>query len=234
MNDRSQPAKRLGAAQVYAQLRELILSFELYPGSRVTETELAERFQVSRTPVREALQRLETEGYLSVRPKQGVFIRQLDVSELAQYYRVRVALELTALDIVCATVADRVLKEIAAAWNPDTQPGRSDDFVRMAERDEEFHIQLAEVSGNQVLAAYLRDINHRIRVIRRLDFTDNGRVDTTYAEHHAIVQSLLARDLERARRLMQAHINASERFAKTVTLTQLARRRPLLSVPVSP
>mgnify|MGYP001766339151 FL=1 len=70
---------------VYSQLREMILNFELYPGSRVTEQELASLFGVSRTPVRGALQRLEAEGYLTIQPKQGCYIRALDIAELTQY-----------------------------------------------------------------------------------------------------------------------------------------------------
>ena len=89
---------RLGALGVYEGLKEMLLSFDLYPGTRVTETELADFFGVSRTPVREALQKLEVEGYLSVRPKQGVFIRELNIEELSEYYKLRVALELLAVE----------------------------------------------------------------------------------------------------------------------------------------
>ena len=76
---------RLGARDVYHRIREMILSFELYPGTRVTETELADLFGVSRTPVREALQKLEVEGFLTIRAKQGCFIRDLDNDELSEY-----------------------------------------------------------------------------------------------------------------------------------------------------
>ena len=75
------PIRAGSAHDVYLRLKALIMGFELYPGSRVTETELAARFGVSRTPVREALQRLQFEGYLTVRPKQGCFIREIDIEE---------------------------------------------------------------------------------------------------------------------------------------------------------
>eukprot|EP00456_Euglypha_rotunda_P069493 TRINITY_DN61192_c0_g1_i2.p3 TRINITY_DN61192_c0_g1~~TRINITY_DN61192_c0_g1_i2.p3 ORF type:complete len:142 (+),score=34.61 TRINITY_DN61192_c0_g1_i2:1-426(+) len=104
---------RGGSAQeVYSQLKSLILGFEIYPGSRVTETELAERFGVSRTPVREALQRLQLEGYLSVRPKQGCFIREIDIEEIDEHYQVRIALEMCALEVACIHMPDKAIREL--------------------------------------------------------------------------------------------------------------------------
>ena len=213
------------AKRVYQQLREKILEFELYPGSRVTETELAEMFQVSRTPIREAVQRLESEGYLSVRPKQGCFIRDLDIPRLMQYYDVRIALELLSLDKAALFMPTAQLETLAADWDPATQPGRSGDSEVMEARDESFHIRLAEGGGNTAIAEYLADVNNHIRVVRRLDFTENQRIDLTYVEHHKICQHLLARDVTAAKNLMIGHIKRSEEFTKTLTLTQLAQKR---------
>lgn len=210
---------------VYRELREMILSFELRPGSRVTETELADRFGVSRTPVRSALQRLEAEGYLSIRPKQGCFIRNIDIDDLSQVYEVRVVLELLSIERAATYMPDAMLKDLAAAWEPERQEGRSVDPAEMGARDEAFHIALAEGGGNFGLARYLEDINRRIRTIRWLDFTDSGRIDTTYTEHCRICRHLLRRDIAKAQAVMRSHIKRSQNFAKTLTLTQLAIRR---------
>lgn len=210
------------AGIVYESLREMILSFALAPGTRVTETELAVRFGVSRTPVRDALKRLEAEGELTVLPKQGVLIRKMDIAEIGGYYRVREALEVAALEEVSRTAPAEELRQLAADWDPQRQPGRSDNFVEMAERDEAFHLRLAELAGNPVLTRYLHDITARIRCVRRLDFTDPERITITYREHHGIVRQLLAGDLEAARAALLAHIDASERHARSLTLAQLA------------
>ena len=101
--------------RIYDNLRQGIMTLELYPGSRVTETELAQRFGVSRTPVREALQRLAVEGYLTIRPKHGCYIRQLDVFELAEYYDVRVGLELEGVALTSQRVPYRELAQLAEA-----------------------------------------------------------------------------------------------------------------------
>ena len=203
----------------------MILDFGLYPGSRITETELAKMFEVSRTPIRAALQRLEAEGYLTIRPKQGCFIRNVDIETLAQYYRVRVALEMLSLQLACTYMSEAELQDLANAWDPARQQGRSDNVDEMEAMDESFHITLAEGGGNLALAHYLNDLNRHIRVIRRLDFTDPARIDSTYKEHYEICQHLLKRDLSSAQTLMQMHINRSESFAKTLTLTQLAKSK---------
>lgn len=219
------PVRAGSAHEVYTQLKALILGFELYPGSRVTETELADRFGVSRTPVREALQRLQIEGYLTVRPKQGCFIREIDIEEIDQHYQVRIALELSALEIACTHMPDRAIKDLAKKWDPARQPKDSIDVEVMAERDESFHIALAEGGGNYVLADYLQRINHSIHIIRRLDFTENQRVDLTYIEHYAICQHLLRRDIVSAQQALSQHIRRSQLAAKTITLEQLSRAR---------
>jgi DNA-binding GntR family transcriptional regulator len=227
--DRKTP-KKLSAQIIYERLREMILSFELYPGSRVTESDLAEYFSVSRTPIREALRRLELEGALTIRPKQGCFIRSLDIVELTSYYRVRIALESLSLHLACMHMSDRELQKLADAWDPAHQPERCDDAEIMMKRDESFHIALARGGGNQALANYLSDINNHIQIIRRLDFTNNVRIDVTYQEHHAIIQCLLERDYTKARQKMKRHIEKSEEFAKNLTLTQLAVHRKKTSL----
>ncbi|MEJ2688221.1 MAG: GntR family transcriptional regulator [Gammaproteobacteria bacterium] len=216
----------MSSQDVYASLKEMILSFELYPGSRVTEAELAERFKVSRTPVREALQRLETEGNLTIRPKQGCFIRELDIVDLTQHYQVRIELEMLSLKLACTNMPDRDLLELAEEWNPEEQKGRSELPTQMDVREESYHMALATGGGNETLARYMEDINNHIRIVRRLDFTNAERIDRTYQEHYDIVQHLLRRDLKAAQRLMREHITRSMEYAKTLTLMQLARRRP--------
>jgi DNA-binding GntR family transcriptional regulator len=204
----------------------MILSFELYPGTRVTESELAKQFGVSRTPIRAALQRLEAEGALVIRPKQGCFIRALDIAELTGQYRVRVALEVLAIETAVTCMSDRDLERLAEAWNPKVQPGRSEDPEEMERRDEGFHLALAEGSGNRALVPYLRAVNDQIRIVRRLDFTHPERIDQTYQEHFAICRRLIEREPDAAKREMASHIERSEEFAKNLTLIQLARHQP--------
>ncbi len=222
------PRRAVAAEDIYNTLREMILSFELYPGSRITETELADYFEVSRTPVREALLRLENEGHLTIRSKQGCFIRQINIEELSEYYRVRMALEIAAVEDACTHMPTKEVEQLIEVWSPHKLPKKiSSSF--MEQQDESFHIALAVGGGNSILVRYLRDINDHIRVIRRVDFHDPERVARTYKEHNEILSALLNREVVKVRTLIKHHIQRSEQFAQTLTLTQLARKKTLSS-----
>ena len=210
---------------IYRQLKDMILGFVLYPGERVTENELAVRFGVSRTPVREALQRLAAEGYVTIRPKQGCFVTDIDIERINHYYDVRIALELRGLDLACLSMSDAQIRKLMAVWDPTQAPAAPPPMEVMVARDEGFHMALAAAGGNSVLADYLKDVNEHIHIVRRLDFSEATRVDHTYTEHHDILLRLLERDAEGAKTLMLRHIRKSAEVAKAITLTQLAQQR---------
>lgn len=217
-------AKSETAQSIYLTLRNMILNFEIQPNSRLTETELAHSFKVSRTPIREALQRLETEELISIRPKQGCFVRGIDFDEFADYYQVRINLEMLSLETACRNMTDEALKKLSAVWENDAA-GDAGDAERIADLDEAFHLRLAEGGGNRVLVKMLSDINNRIRIVRRLDFTDNERIVKTYEEHYKILQSLLKRDVATAKNDMIEHIRKSEEFTKRLTLINLGMHK---------
>lgn len=213
------------AQQIYSKLRNLILDLQIQPNSRLTETELATYFKVSRTPIREALKRLETEGLVSIKPKQGCFVRPINLDELKEYYEIRISLEMLSLDIACAKMPDREIIKLRQVW--ENKPARMTniDTEDIANLDETFHISIATGGGNQTLVRMLIDINNRIRIVRRLDFTDENRIEKTYQEHNIILQRLLDRDLKGTKKEMMRHIRKSEEFTKNLTLTHLAVRR---------
>lgn len=213
---------------LYTELKQKIISFELYPGSRVTEQVLAEMFGVSRTPIRQALQRLEIEGFLSIRPKQGCFIRELDVSELMEYYEARIAIELLIVESAVNAMNDKQIDQMMAVWQPEAHDQELSGGIDLGGKDEAFHVGLALASEKPVLAALLEKINHRIRVIRRLDLNSDNRSQRTYNEHFEILQLIKERDKGKAKLAMKRHIQRSREFAKTLTLTALARKKPLV------
>jgi len=213
--------------RIYDNLRQGIMTLELYPGSRVTETELAQRFGVSRTPVREALQRLAVEGYLTIRPKHGCYIRQLDVFELAEYYDVRVGLELEGVALTSQRVPYRELAQLADDWDPRKLMYGSEGTECFKDAEEAFHIRLASLSGNTVLVQYLKGVNDHIRIVRRLGLPDTESVMKTYEEHYEICQRILANDLSAATNVLRAHIHESQAKSREVTLAQLETRRRL-------
>lgn len=217
-------SKSYSTQEVYETLRRMIMDFELAPGARVTETELADQFRVSRTPIREALHRLETEELLTIRPKQGCFIRQVDIEEISNYYDVRVGLEAMAVELACQHMPDEALRELAERWNPRYRAVGISTPEKIRHLEESFHMDLAGHSGNAVLARYLRDVNDRIRVVRRLGFPNDKSIADTFEEHFRICVLLIKRDADASREAMTKHIRKSQKIACSVTLSQLQQQ----------
>ena len=208
------------ARSVYEQLRADIFEFRLLPGEGFSETEIASRARVSRTPVREALFRLEREGYLDVHPKRGWRVRALDFDALDQLYDVRVILECEAVRKLCKRNPRTQLAGLAKVWLVGPRK-RLTDGARVARLDEEFHGALVAAAGNDEMARIHQEITERIRIVRRLDFTHLERILYTYREHAAILRALLSRRAARASALLRAHIETSKAEVRKISLQRL-------------
>lgn len=212
------------AEQAYAQVKQLIFEFALMPGDRFSESELAERVQVSRTPLRQALQRLEREGFLQVFPKLGWQVAPLDFDTFDELYDLRILIESHAAARLCEAELRPQLAELAAVWLVPVDE-RLTDVAAVGAADEAFHTLLVEGSGNREMLRVHREITERIRIIRRLDFTKPARIETTYDEHARLVRALTRRRAEEACRLLRAHIEQSKLEVRHITLDMLYRAR---------
>ncbi|MFC3059975.1 GntR family transcriptional regulator [Paenirhodobacter populi] len=191
--------------RVYEELRELAIRFDMLPGERINEVELAARLNVSRTPLREALNRLTADGFLDSRPGKGFYRRALEVNEIVDLYELRLQLEIagTGLAIQRATPAqiDPIRAFIDVSRREDPERG----LYELVQLDETFHLMLAGLSGNEALVDTLRRINARIRFVRWVAM-ENDRRRQTQAEHAQILEAVAARDGARAYELLHAHI----------------------------
>jgi DNA-binding GntR family transcriptional regulator len=208
------------AGSVYEQLKADIFEFRLLPGTRFSENEVAGRARVSRTPVREALFRLEREGYLQVHPKSGWSVRPLDFDLLDHLYDLRLVLESAAVQRVCTTQPRPALEALEKVWLVAPR-SRLTDGARVARLDEEFHATLVEAAGNPELARVHQSITERIRIVRRLDFTHPERIVYTYLEHGQILRAVRARRSARAVQLLASHIEASKAEVRKISLHRL-------------
>ncbi|HZD20918.1 MAG TPA: GntR family transcriptional regulator [Burkholderiales bacterium] len=208
------------AEAVYRQVKSDIFEFRLLPGTRFSENEVARRANVSRTPVREALFRLEREGYLQVHAKSGWSVRALDFGLLDNLYDLRVVLESAAVRKLCRGEPRHTLARLTKVWLVSPRQ-RLTDGARVARLDEEFHQALVESAGNPELARIHDGITERIRIVRRLDFTHAERVIYTYLEHAQILRAILARKPARAIGLLTAHIEQSKAEVRKISLHRL-------------
>lgn len=222
------PAHRSRADEVYQQLKRDVAEFNLVPGDRFTENEISERLGVSRTPVRQALFRLQQEGYVEVLFRSGWRVLPFDFDIFEQLYDLRMVLETTAVQRICADdkrVDRELLEQLVAIWLvPPAE--RSSDMAQVSQWDEAFHCSLVSAAGNAEMAKVHRDVTERIRIIRRLDFTKQARIDATYDEHAKILKAIQRKRGDQAAMLLRAHIETSQAEVRKITLHQvhLARR----------
>ncbi len=218
------------AQSIYESLKRMIIEFQIAPGSRITEAQVAEYFQVSRTPVRAALQRLETEGQLEIKSKQGCFIRNIDIQTISNYYDVRIELEKMTVKTVAnlIKVNDDAKQELIALrdrWELEKRYYGIKITEKLKLAEEQFHIDLAEISGNQVLVKYLHDVNNHIRLVRQLGWPDQKSLEDTYNEHYLVCNLILRGHVTKAIDEMTHHIRKSQDLAERVSLKQIYSKK---------
>jgi DNA-binding GntR family transcriptional regulator len=184
--------------------------------------------QVSRTPVREALYRLEREGYLDVMFRSGWRVKPFDFGQFENLYDVRVILETAAVRKLCEMPERPPLEELKEFWLVPANE-RLTDGRGVGQYDEQFHETLVAATGNVEMARIHHDITERIRIIRRLDFTQADRIDATYQEHAKILRAVLQRKSDQAQLLLKTHIEGSKAEVRKITLHMLHTARPASS-----
>ncbi|MBU6439970.1 MAG: GntR family transcriptional regulator [Betaproteobacteria bacterium] len=219
------PARQASRGQaLYARLRDDVFEFRLLPGARFTESEIAQRYGVSRTPVREALLRLQTEGLVRGYFRSGWEVVPIDFVRFDHLYELRKLIEVHAVRHLAAGAVDdparALLDGLCAIWMVD-KTRRLDDARLVASHDEDFHTGLVAAAGNPEMLRVHGDVTDRIRIIRRLDFTYPHRIGSTYEEHAAILRSIQRRKPDNAEMLVRAHIDRSQQETRKITLHRL-------------
>lgn len=210
------------ASEAHTRLRERLLNGEFGVGEHLAEERLAVDLGMSRTPVREALRRLEAEELLIADPSGGFRPRAPEMTRIGDLYAVRVCLEVLSVQLASGPQADDgQLAQLEARWSEvQEEPGGGSDFVYV---DESFHIDLARSGGNQVLPDSLSYINDRIRIIRVRDFLVPGRIETTVTEHLGILEAVRAGDQVEAEARLRAHIGESARLSEDRAIRAVSR-----------
>jgi DNA-binding GntR family transcriptional regulator len=179
--------------RAYEQLRRMAMAYQFRPGERLNEGELARQFGLSRTPLREALNRLTTEGFLRFSPGKGFFCRELDPKAIYDLYQLRKALEVGAIKLAVQTAAEPdilALEQFLIETGPDAGGRTTGELVTL---DETFHERLMALSGNDEMLQVLRNVNAKIQFVRWIDMDRVSR-PVTQAEHRQVIERLKARD----------------------------------------
>ena len=197
---------RLPSAKIRDSLEQRIVEGELGNGKRLDETELSGFYGVSRTPVREALQRLAESGLAEHLPRRGTFVRSPSLSQLVEMFEVMAELECMAIRLA----ARRATTNDIDALEKDNETCRAavaaDDTKKYYEVNARLHGRIYQMSGNSFLAVEARRLHDRLRPFRRLQLRVRGRMEESMAEHDIILAALRDGNADRAMETMKKHI----------------------------
>lgn len=191
---------------VFNTLRQAILKGELKPGERLMEMALAERLGVSRTPIREAMRKLELEGLVVMVPRRGAQVANITEKDLNDVLEVRIALENMAIEKACRRMTEEQMKKLWMAAREFEQNMEDGNLVKLAEADVKFHEIIYEASGNARLIQVLNNLREQIYRYRVEYLKEEETRQVLVREHQELYQAIRERDEEKARRISFAHI----------------------------
>lgn len=192
---------------IYQQLINAIEKGDLRPGDRMLETELASRFGVSRTPIREAIRRLETDGLVVHKPRIGAVVRVLTQQEIVELYEMRIVLEATAAQMAakhCSNAETRTLHDLN-----DQMLAHSKDPFAVSTLNRKFHTCIFNAARNRFLAQSYNSLSYSLILLGKTTLETDERVQNVYAQHEAIIGALISGDIEIASEVMRLHMETS-------------------------
>ncbi len=192
---------------VFQTLRQAILKGELQPGERLMEMKLAERLGVSRTPVREAIRKLELEGLVVMIPRKGAAVANITEKDTKDVLEVRRTLEMFAVEVACDRITPEQLQELKESAKDFEDFKGSADLIRIAETDMKFHEIIYEATQNERLVQMLNNLRENMYRYRIEYLKDPNYYDSLVGEHREILNAIENGDKDHARRCMRDHID---------------------------
>lgn len=194
---------------VFESLREAIIHGRLKPGERLMEIQLAEEMGVSRTPVREAIRKLELEGFVVMVPRKGAYVAGISVKDIVDVFEVRAALEGLAAGLAAERITEEELEELERTL-VKTSVGSGDDINKIIEGDSSFHEIIYKASRNQRLVQIITHLKEQIHRFRMTSLSQPGRTKLALDEHKKIVEAISDRNVELAQSLASEHVENAE------------------------
>ena len=198
--------RRLLHDELTERLRGLITAGELPPGGKINERELCERFGVSRTPLRESLKVLASEGLVTLRPNRGAIVSALTLAELEEVFPVMGALEALSGEIACRHIVDAEIAEIRRLHVEMVEHWRRGELPAYFRLNQRIHEAILEATRNETLKGLYRSLSGRLISARYIANMSAERWAQAVAEHEAILAALTARDAERLATILKEHL----------------------------
>ena len=197
---------------VYEQLKRQILTGEITPGTRMMEVELADEMGVSRTPVREAIRKLEKEGLVTIEPRKGAYASDISVKDMIDTMEVREHLESLAAHLAAMTMTEEQREELERITEGYTQAIYNNDMEEMIHYDELFHKGIVYASGNKTLIQVSEAVQELSLRFRYLYYDDLSRYGSMPMEHKEILEAIENRDAEAAKECAKNHVKRLKDF----------------------
>ena len=206
--------------RAYADIKQLILDETVGPGEFLSERQLAARLQMSKTPIKSALERLEAEGFIGVSPQQGIVVHDLSLEEIADQFEIREVLEPYVVRQLAGRLTPPQVERLSVNLRRQEEAARSGDVRTNVWLDAEFHLLWCEFLGNTEILSTMQRLRDRIhRVVTRVSTRKPERMTDGWHEHRQVAEAVLSGDGDLAAERMRHHLTYGKQYL-------LAPRRP--------
>lgn len=199
--------KRPTSDQVFEFIRDDIISMHLLPGQKISENSLADKFSVSRTPVREALNRLSSLGFVEVRPQRGTFVTKLSMAFILEARFIRESLEVAVVNQLAESRVDSMVRECEKLLAAQAKAAGKKDALGFQQLDDRFHMMLADATGFKRVGRVIESEKAHMDRVRNLSLVElTGQYEQVLRQHHAILDAIKSGSAEKAARAMRTHM----------------------------
>ncbi len=194
----------------YEVLKHAIITGDIPAGERIVETDYADRLHISRTPLREALRKLERDGLVEYVPRRGVVVRAFTIEDVEQIYTIRNALEMLTLPAIIKKATGEDIASLRAQLDEMDALVAARDIETLSPLTRAFHAQLTRLCGQNRILRVIEGQDEYITRFSAMAINRESRLEEAHREHHQLVDYVEARDLDSFRSLMQRHIETSK------------------------
>ncbi|HHW67946.1 FCD domain-containing protein [Defluviitalea raffinosedens] len=194
---------------VYHKVKEKLINNIIQPGERIWEDSIAEELGVSRTPVREAINRLIAEEFIENRPRKGIFAAEISKDDLIKMLDVRIVLEILSVRQCCEFITDDGKRELIKTYERYKNKLSNGEYREASQLDSQIHRQIAKIAGNKKLAAYINDIQDVVAYTRACNVKwTESKINRSLRDHMNLIQAICNRDADRAVESVRVDIEA--------------------------
>ena len=197
---------------VYEELKRQIMIGEIPPGTRMMEVELAEKIGVSRTPVREAIRKLEKEGLISIEPRRGAYASDISIKDMVDVLEVRQTLEGMVASLAASKITEEEKDELFQSLNEYKEAVNGGIIEDIIKCDEHFHEKIVSISGNKTLIQMVSQIQDLALRFRYIFYEDFSRFQGQPGEHREIADAVVSGDSLKARECAERHVQNLKEF----------------------